>query len=202
MRRLPWLATAIVAAAVLVMIGLGLWQLARASEKERLLARYAANGGKPELVIRGPADFSAELFRRARVTCAPSRGTRVEGAGRFGFRVTAPCLLAEGEPSLLVQLGTSRRPDAAPAFAGGTMRGWLASAPDGRSLLRRAFDPRPAPVMIVADPPLAGLAPSPAPSLAEVPNNHRSYAFQWFAFASLALLIYGLALRRRGKGQT
>jgi cytochrome oxidase assembly protein ShyY1 len=41
------------------------------------------------------------------------------------------------------------------------------------------------------------LAPSAPPSLEEVPNNHRFYAFQWFFFAGLAVLIYWLALRRR-----
>ena len=32
-----------------------------------------------------------------------------------------------------------------------------------------------------------------------IPNNHRMYAVQWFAFAAIALLIYGLALRKRWK---
>jgi surfeit locus 1 family protein len=32
-----------------------------------------------------------------------------------------------------------------------------------------------------------------------IPNNHRSYAVQWFAFALIALIIYGLAVRKRLK---
>ena len=79
------------------------------------------------------------------------------------------------------------------------MTGYLTYGPDSRSLLRKLFDPRPAPPMIVADPPLAGLGPNPGPSLEQVPNNHRSYAFQWFAFALTALIIYGLALKARGR---
>ena len=51
--------------------------------------------------------------------------------------------------------------------------------------------------MLVADPPLAGLDPNPGPDLSAVPNNHLAYAVQWFVFASLAALIYALALRRR-----
>ena len=39
--------------------------------------------------------------------------------------------------------------------------------------------------------------PSAPPSLSSIPNNHRSYALQWFAFALIALVIYGLAVRKR-----
>ena len=41
-RRLPIFPTIVVAAAVAIMIGLGMWQLQRAEWKEALLARYAA----------------------------------------------------------------------------------------------------------------------------------------------------------------
>ena len=37
------------------------------------------------------------------------------------------------------------------------------------------------------------------PSLGSIPNNHRSYAIQWFLFAGIAALIYFLALRLRWK---
>ena len=47
MRRLPLLPTLVVAGAVAVMIGLGIWQLQRAAWKERLLAEYARRGGAP-----------------------------------------------------------------------------------------------------------------------------------------------------------
>ena len=35
-----------------------------------------------------------------------------------------------------------------------------------------------------------------------IPNNHRCYAVQWFVFAAIALVIYGLALRKRLKEAT
>jgi cytochrome oxidase assembly protein ShyY1 len=53
--------------------------------------------------------------------------------------------------------------------------------------------------LIVLDRPVSGLEPSVAPSIAEIPNNHRAYAAQWFLFAATALIIYVLALRRRYK---
>jgi cytochrome oxidase assembly protein ShyY1 len=42
-----------------------------------------------------------------------------------------------------------------------------------------------------------GLEPSAPPSVAAIPNNHRSYALQWFLFAFIAALIYLLALRKQ-----
>jgi cytochrome oxidase assembly protein ShyY1 len=45
----------------------------------------------------------------------------------------------------------------------------------------------------------SGLEPSAPPSIRTIPNNHRSYALQWFSFAAIALVIYGLAVRKRMK---
>ena len=52
-------------------------------------------------------------------------------------------------------------------------------------------------LMIVSDAPAPGLAVSPLPNPSSVPNNHFSYAVQWFLFAGIAVIIYVLALRRR-----
>jgi surfeit locus 1 family protein len=42
-----------------------------------------------------------------------------------------------------------------------------------------------------------GLMASAPPSPAIIPNNHFSYAIQWFLFAGIAVTIYLLALRQR-----
>ena len=42
-----------------------------------------------------------------------------------------------------------------------------------------------------------GLQPSAPPTIEQIPNNHRSYAVQWFLVAALAAAIYLLALRKR-----
>jgi cytochrome oxidase assembly protein ShyY1 len=46
-----------------------------------------------------------------------------------------------------------------------------------------------------------GLEPSAPPSIAEIPNNHRSYAVQWFLFALIAVVIYVLALRKKQRDE-
>ena len=57
---------------------------------------------------------------------------------------------------------------------------------------------QPKTLMLVSDTPAAGLDANPGPDLSAVPNNHLAYAVQWFIFAALAGIIYGLALRWRG----
>ena len=196
MRRVPILATLVVLVAVATMIGLGVWQLGRAEEKEAAIARVVANVKASRIELTRGVDLQANLFRPALVRCEGATPTRLAGAGKYGFRIIADCAAVLDEP-LAVQLGTIRQPKQGQAFEGGTVSGYLAQAPDSRSLLRQLFDHRPAGMMLVADPPLGGLAANPPADLDSIPNNHKSYAVQWFAFAAIALVIYALALRRR-----
>ena len=52
---------------------------------------------------------------------------------------------------------------------------------------------------LVAASPGPGLEASAPPSPDTIPNNHLSYAIQWFLFALIAVVIYALALRWRGQ---
>ncbi|MFC3307859.1 hypothetical protein ACFOGK_01280 [Blastomonas aquatica] len=44
---------------------------------------------------------------------------------------------------------------------------------------------------------MAGLEAVQPPSPGDIPNNHWAYAIQWFLFAGIAAVIYGLAVARR-----
>ncbi|EIZ78948.1 hypothetical protein WSK_2491 [Novosphingobium sp. Rr 2-17] len=183
-RRIPIFASLIVLIAVGAMVWLGLWQLQRMHWKEALLAHYASAARDPVIVpwtARGVGEDL--LYRRARLTCA-SVGARSSIAGNnakgdAGVVQTVRCALPGGGDALVV-LGWSQQPNAATDWKGGEVTGIIAPGP-----------------RLVADPPLAGLQPSAAPDPAEIPNNHFSYAVQWFLFAATALVIYGLALARR-----
>jgi cytochrome oxidase assembly protein ShyY1 len=85
-----------------------------------------------------------------------------------------------------VEVGWSKDPNAKVSWAGGPVSGII--APDRVMRMR---------LVAASAPP--GLQPSAPPSLSSIPNNHRSYALQWFAFAAIALIIYGLAVRKRLK---
>ena len=55
-------------------------------------------------------------------------------------------------------------------------------------------------VRLIASPPQAGLGQLAAPdpdAVSTTPMGHLSYAIQWFAFATIALVIYALALRKK-----
>lgn len=183
MTKPPILATLVVLAAVVTMIALGLWQVERASEKEALLARLEAATGLPAVPLPSAAAGEIPLFRRTSADCrakGPSRvvaGRNLQGASGFAHWVECEGFRAE--------IGWSGRPEPV-HWSGGTISGTI--APDRQRGFR-----------LVSDRGLAGLQPSAPPNIADIPNNHRSYAFQWFAFAAAALIIYGLALKGRRK---
>lgn len=184
LRRIPVIPTLLVLAAVAVMIRLGFWQLDRMHQKEALLAHYGAAESMSTSVAfpQGPEAAERVLYRHATIDCReatnPSSMAGSNAAGEPGLAHVVDCKLADGGQARVV-LGWSRDP-ADPDWRGGTVQGIVAPGP-----------------RLVADPPLAGLAANAHPDPASLPNNHLSYAVQWFLFALTALVIYGLALRKR-----
>jgi len=189
-RRLPLLPTLVVLAAVATMIGLGVWQLQRAKWKEGLLARYAQAETLPP--IAWPTvplrDDQLPLFRHATGVCLKIVGQRaVAGenrAGEPGYVHIVDCSTGAEGPGMSVEVGWSQDPNAKVNWNGGPVSGII--GPDRRTRMR---------LVAASAPP--GLQPSAPPSVRAIPNNHRSYALQWFSFAAIALIIYGLAVRKR-----
>ncbi len=190
--RLPVLPTILVLAAVAVMAGLGVWQVQRAEWKEGLLARYASADRLPEMAwpAMAASEDALPLFRRATGHCLRPAGTKAVAGrnrrGESGYVFLADCVTGAEGPGMRVELGWSRDPKAAFRWSGGEVEGII--APDKEMRMR-----------LVADRAPAGLLPSARPSLDSISNNHRFYAVQWFAFAAIALVIYGLALRSQWK---
>lgn len=198
MKRLPFIPTLFVAAAVAVMIGLGIWQLQRAQWKDALLAEYAAAAAMPALdldplLARMPDPAPPLTFRRALVTCRVSNAEPIvrggqSASGQGGYVSLIPCQpgAAGLAGRLLINAGWSPLPDRTRRLSlDGTVAGVL-----GPLQVE-------SPWVLTAATPSAPLAASAPPSIDQVPNNHRMYAAQWFFFAGLAVLIYVLALRRR-----
>ncbi|MFT4026968.1 MAG: SURF1 family protein [Novosphingobium sp.] len=188
MRRLPLLPTVLVLLAVGVMIRLGFWQLDRLHEKEALIAHYASaeamSAGVP--FPRDAAAVEQALYRHATVDCAKvTARTSIAGqsaTGEAGLAHVATCDLAGGGTARIA-LGWSRDP-ADPVWGGGRVQGVVAPGP-----------------RLVADPPQAGLGANARPDPSAIPNNHLSYAVQWFLFALVAVVIYLLAVRKRLQGK-
>lgn len=188
-RRLPLIPTILVIAAVATMIGLGIWQISRADEKKAMLARHAAAQGLAEIAFPTmPTIGALPLYRRASGLCLRVVGwNATAGAdrnGEPGYSHFADCTTGAEGPGMVVDAGWSKNPNARPNWAGGEVTGVI--GPDRKARLR-----------LVSGAGLGGLQASAPPSPASIPNNHISYAVQWFFFAIAAAVIYVLALRKR-----
>lgn len=189
-KRAPIVPTIFVLAAAALMIGLGIWQLHRAKWKEALLAEYGQAQNLPPISWpKGPVrSDQLPLFRHATGVCMRIVGHRaVAGenrAGEPGYSQILDCATASQGSGMSVEVGWSKNPNAQINWSGGPVSGVI--GPDRLTGMR---------LVAASAPP--GLEPAAPPSMSNIPNNHRSYAVQWFAFAAIAVLIYVLALRRR-----
>ncbi len=191
LRRIPMIPTVLVLIAVGIMIRLGFWQIDRMHQKAELLVRYEAadhnSADVPPSQFAGDRD--AILYRHTAFPCdqvtSRSAIAGLSAKGASGIAHTVQCQAAADSTAVpvTVTLGWSTNP-APPAWDGGQVAGIV--APMGKTGIR-----------VVADPPLAGLQPNAKPDPKDLPNNHWSYAIQWFLFAATALVIYSLALRKR-----
>ncbi len=192
LRKLPLIPTVVVAAAVAAMIALGFWQLRRAGEKEALLARYRAAQNLPPIAFpTGPIHTDQlPLFRYATGICLKPVARRSVAsrnrAGEVGYGQVIDCRTGAEGPGMSVEVGWSKNPNTTVNWRGGPVSGII--APDRRTRMR---------LVAASAPP--GLEPSAPPSIDQISNNHRLYAVQWFLFAFIAALIYGLAVRKRLK---
>lgn len=187
--RLPLLPTIIVGLAIATMMGLGFWQLQRARWKDGIVARYSKAATLPPIAFP-TAPFAGEppLFRYATGNCLEIVARRaVAGENRTGepgYSHVVSCRAGAEGSGMAVDIGWSKDPNATTNWRGGPVSGII--APDRLSRMR-----------LVADGAAPGLQPSAKPSVDSIPNNHRSYAVQWFLFAGVAFLIYVIAVTRR-----
>jgi len=196
LRRLPIIPTLIVIAAVALMLWLGVWQLQRAKWKEGLLASYAHAEALPpiEFPTIPLRNEQLPLFRHATGMCQRVAGQRAQAGenrtGDPGYVHIVDCATGAEGPGMSVEVGWSQDPNAKVNWKGGLVSGIIVA--DRRSRLR---------LVAASAPP--GLEPSKVPDVTTAspitPTGHRGYAATWFSLAAVALVIYGLAVRKRLK---
>lgn len=188
LKRIPVIPTLLVLAGIAVMVRLGFWQIDRMHQKEAMLARYEAAQDRkdPPAWPRTKAAAKDVLYRQTVAECTSAGADRPiaghNAKGETGWSHMVPCELKDGARAEVV-IGWSRDPRSR-VWAGGTVAGTIAEGID-------------APARLIALEPLAGLEANARPDPADIPNNHWSYAVQWFLFAATALAIYALALKKR-----
>jgi surfeit locus 1 family protein len=222
--------TLVAAAALIILIGLGVWQVQRLHWKEGVLARIHALQNAPARplaqVLRGGGDLD---YTRVTADCPDIENSAFVKLwavpdARSGFRIITACRLASGRyGSILVDRGFIVQDDAAKLVPGqgvrlsgpiiGVLRGgdrgnaftppsqpalnlWYAR--DIPAMARALGVSAPAPVFLMLESPAPkGLAPTPAPLPADIPNNHLQYAITWFGLAGALAGVYLASLWRR-----
>ncbi|MGN6059306.1 MAG: SURF1 family cytochrome oxidase biogenesis protein [Sphingomicrobium sp.] len=191
-RRLPIVATILVLAVVAACIAAGLWNLQRAKFHQAELLQFQAASRLPPVAFpTAPTrDERLPLYRYATGNClriVNRRATAGENqAGEPGFAIILDCATGAEGPGMSVQVGWSKNPNATTPWTGGMVSGVITR--DRRTRIR-----------LVAASPAPGLeANGPVtPAVSVSPAQNRGYAFQFFSFAAIALIIYGLAVRKR-----
>lgn len=179
------------AAALPLLLGLGVWQLQRAEWKAGVLAELERNRAAPVMDLGvGPIPDGAPAFRRVwlLVDCPPQSGEARAGRdrrGRAGYSIILQC--ASGGAPLRLDAGWSPRPDPGATWALRQTRieGVLVPAARGDAQW-----------LLVMGDGLDGLSASAPPSVETISNNHRGYAIQWFSFAAILVAVYAAWLVR------
>lgn len=206
-RSVPLLPTLLVAALVAVLAGLGVWQLQRREWKADLIAQLEAAQTLPLLE---PIDFQRAMqgeasvqYRRAELPCSPGKvlpydlkgGSSI--GGKSGYLVLVSCRPNRQPPDIVAVAGWTKRADAGRTdiIVDTIFKGLVIERPYGDAPGRPQF-------MLIPDTAVPPLLPSRMPTPADLPDNHLSYAGQWFGLALVLVAIYAIWLRRRLRGET
>lgn len=207
MRRLPLVPTLMTLIMAGVMVWLGVWQLHRRDEKHRLIAALEAAKTLPPV---SPSEFYRAMigagsvqYRRAVVPCRPGRVAPYDirggesPSGQGGFLVLVACSHPPGRgPDLVVVAGWSNKVAPPKGLVIDTeFDGTIIERPYGKEAGRPPF-------MLIPRTAVPPLQVSRMPRPEDLPDNHLSYAIQWFAFAATLLVIYTLFILRGGRKVT
>jgi surfeit locus 1 family protein len=204
--RIPVIPTVMTLVMLAVLIGLGIWQLQRAEWKRGLITDLKAAQNLPPLE---PGDYMRAMngeasvqYRRAELPCSPGKVLPYDlkgggsAAGVSGYLVLVSCRPNKRPPDIVAVAGWTRRPDAAlvPVVVDTVFRGTIIEHPYGLVEGRPQF-------MLIAENPVPPLEKPRLPEPGDLPDNHFSYALQWFGFAVVLAVIYAVWLRRRLRAQ-
>jgi surfeit locus 1 family protein len=229
MRRFPWILTVLTAAAIALLIGLGVWQVQRLRWKEGLITAAEAAATKPpeplDVVLAG----GGVEFRKAMMVCpglatAPYVELQSIHDGQAGVRLISACRPVGRDDVLLIDRGFVADGEAArprvlastlPLVLIGELRltpapGALTPPPannrfyarDGAAMAKALGVEGPVrPETVFALTAINPEVPALRPSAppAAFSNNHFGYALTWFGLAIALVGFYVAIVRRRLK---
>lgn len=202
---------------LVLLLGLGTWQLERRVWKEGLIAEREAGLAAPAAPL--PSTLAAaQPLEYHRVTASGRLlGDRAlhlhatSAAGTLGWHVLTPMLLDDGS-AVLVQGGFTTDVGAGAMTGARSVTGLLRLSPPRRGWFVPSDRPErnewfavDLPAMAAADqldrmlPFYIDASGEPPP---ELPNDHLQYAATWYALAAVLVVFYILVVRRRRGEQT
>ena len=210
-------------AMLVVLLGLGTWQVERLMWKTALLAQVSDAETRPAI----PLPATPTPFAKVRADGVLRQDLAVQYGAFVRDTPAGPVIGADrivplergGDVPIMVDLGwvpTDHAPlfplSAAPVAIEGYVRapehpGWLAATDDTAGRRFYTLDPaaigvalglaRVAPFTLVALGPMPkGGVPDPAHALPRPPNDHLSYAITWYGLALVLLVIFAVYARR------
>ena len=221
-RLLPPLA--MTAAMLVVLLGLGSWQVRRMVWKESMLAQIAAAEGAPPIPLKTiPPPFAkisvSGVFLPERTALYGAEVRTTSSGTAMGARMIVPFQREDGGILLVdrgwaplnrtIPLDLPTGPVAVTGYARfADAPGWFSAKDDLAALRFYTLDPAAmgmalgqtgaAPFVLVALGPAAaaGHWPDPARTLPRPPNNHLIYAITWFGLAIALLTIFAIWARK------
>ena len=226
MTRFPWILTLVVAVALTLLIGLGVWQVQRLAWKEGLIAQSEAAAESPPVLLSEVLAARDPEFRRALVVCpglptAPYVELQSIIDGEAGSRLLSICRPPGTDAAFIIDRGfvpdtVSARPRVATSTLPLSILVELRRTPhpgamspppqQGRFYARDSAAigaalgaPAPSPFTLFA---LASSNPEFPALVASAPpaafaNNHLGYAMTWFGLAIVLIGFYVAFVRRR-----
>lgn len=221
-RRLLWPAVTTIAM-LIVLIGLGTWQVQRLHWKDGILADIARAEVAPPIPLgTQPSPFTKVIVEgrfRTDLTALYGAEVRETPAGpKMGAHLLVP-LERPGAPLLLVDRGWAPLAPTGPldlpaepvSLTGYVLPpetpGWFSATDNqaerhfytlnpaaiGAALRLERMEPF---VLVVLGPRPATLWPEPAQRLPRPPNNHLSYVMTWYGLAAALLVIFTIYARK------
>lgn len=232
MKRFPWILTVFAIPALVLLIGLGVWQVQRLHWKEGLIAAADAAAAEPpaplaEVLSRGDLEFRKAILVCRGLATAPYVELQTIHDGAPGVRLISACRPEGQDFSLLIDRGfvadgVSARPrvieTTLPLVVIGEFRTFSRPGPltppptNGRfygrdteamaQALHAASPVRPEAVYALTRTNPEMGALQPSAPPAAFSNNHLGYALTWFGLAIVLIGFYAALLRRRVKKAT
>lgn len=202
---------------LMVLLGLGTWQMQRRAWKAELLARIDAAELHPGIALPAdPPDFAKVQAKGLLQTDRIARYGAEVRADTLGSHIIVP-MVRDGADPLLIDLGWAPNQLRAPlVFPAGPIDGFVRPAEHAGSFAAKddpgqhlfytldpavigfaLGQPKVAPFTLVAiGPAVLGVFPQPVQNLPRPPDNHLQYALTWYGFAATLLIIFILYARK------